>query len=94
MSWTVWKAELQDVGAQIIKVPKGARILSVGKTDSRSCRAAVWFSCDPLQPLIDREILVCVTGGDAPSPFAAHFIGTVVFDRPSGPFVLHVFERF
>jgi hypothetical protein len=91
VSWTVWKAELSSHTTRtIIKVPKGAELLGVS---NQYDTAVIWFACNPLNPLEDREIIRCITGSEAPPPEQARFLGTVQLDRPSGYMVYHFFER-
>jgi hypothetical protein len=70
-------------------MPRGAKILSVGLQDPPFERVHVWYLCDPNEPLEDRLIGLCVTGGDAPD-YKHTFLGTLIYR--SG-FVLHAFER-
>lgn len=93
MSWTIWKAPFDKTGAtrQTVKVPKGAELLSVGHINGQ---AYIWFGCNPLNPLEDRDIAVCTTGGEAPPPEDARFIGTAAFTTASGgAYIFHIFER-
>jgi len=93
MSLTIWKSPLENTPVQVIKMPRGAKILSVGLQVSPSPpfeRPHVWYLCHPDTPLEDRIIGACVTGGDGPDVKHA-FLGTLQFK--SG-YVLHIFERF
>lgn len=88
VSNTIWKFELELTDVQHVKMPAGARILSVDRQTFGS-RAALmlWALVDPSVPAVNRKIGIVGTGNPAPSMDTV-FVGTVVMP----PFVWHVFD--
>lgn len=86
---TIFKYPIEVTDRQIVRMPRGAQILSVQYQGKQLC---IWAQVDDQEPLVDRVVLVCGTGHpmpEAPVGVFLHHIGTV----QDGPYVWHVFER-
>lgn len=69
------------------QMPYGAEILSCGVQGDG---VAVWFKCDPEQPMITRPLTIVGTGHNCPSTL--RFIGTVQHPETVSPLVMHLFD--
>lgn len=73
-----------------IKMPKDAKILSVGRDPSKDL--CVWAQIDTKKEMVKRKILCWGTGWPLEDAFAefpaAEFIGTVT----DGPYMWHIFD--
>ncbi|WP_417459103.1 hypothetical protein [Kordiimonas sp.] len=86
---TIWKYELEITDLQRVAMPKGAKILSVGKQGAYAC---LWAMVDENEDATEERCIEIVGTGNPmhrSMGFARRFIGTVVMT----PFVWHVFER-
>lgn len=91
---TIWKFELLTQGVQLISLPEGAEILSVG-LDPKD-RLCIWAIVSPEPKYTDTgreypkyedvKITVCGTGRPCECP-RSEFIGTVRM----APFMWHIF---
>lgn len=81
---TIWKAHLRPIFRQTVEMPKGAKLLHVGKQGEEMF---VWFMCDPKAETEMRAFEVCGTGHDIPADFT--YVGTVV--TYEGTLVWHIF---
>lgn len=82
----VWKFEFPVADTVEIKMPKGARILSVGTQRER--HICLWALVDTSAPDVARTLYVRGTGHEVVPKIAQHYLGTVM----DGQFVWHVFE--
>ena len=71
---TIWKYQLHQIEKQIIDMPIGSKILSVGSQDGE---LVVWAYVDPDEGLEKHKILTCGTGHDGWHVYNERFIGTV-----------------
>lgn len=86
---TIFKYTLQQHGAAIVPMPKGAQILHVGN----QCDALqLWAMVDAEQPLETRLIRVAFTGEALNDDPRRIYIGTWI--SSGGSIVAHVFEEF
>jgi hypothetical protein len=88
MNKIIWKYELMLNEKQIVKVPKGAQILSLRIQNGIPC---IWALVDPKETENEsRRILIFGTGHDVShsSSTTIKFIDTFLV----GPLVFHVFE--
>ena len=83
----IYKYQLDIEDEQMVQMPVGAQILSVG---SQGDRLTLWASINVLATLIisPRKIMIRGTGNTFVHDPPDQFIGTVIMD----PFVWHVFE--
>lgn len=84
----IWKYVLQMEDEQTIKMPKGAKVLSVQMQNDEIC---VWALVDPAAELENKAFWIIGTG----NPFYldmnfAKYIGTV--QQLGGRLVWHIFE--
>lgn len=85
MRSTIWKATLEVMNEQIIKVPKGAKFLCVMQQHGLAC---LWFRCDPDSEPEPRKIIMRGTGHeDVP---VEGYLGS--FMLHGGLLVFHVFD--
>ena len=84
MSYAIYKYKLDSFGHKI-KVPKGAKILSVGV---QSGDIFIWALVDRYAEPIYRKIMIYGTGHNADTAINEKFIGTVFI----GPLVFHIFD--
>lgn len=83
---TIWKYELtKKIGNQIIHLPGGAEILSVG---SQNDILMIWVDVNPASKHAFYKLFIVETGQNAPE--GGKFLGTVLLDNES--YVLHVFD--
>jgi len=83
----IYKYELKILGFQVLEMPEGSQVLSVGNQRGKVC---LWAMVDPAAPVSLRAFEVFGTGNPMPDDeiLGRKFIGTVIVD----PFVWHVFE--
>lgn len=84
---TIWKTVLALQDTQVVVVPQGSEFLCAREQNDT---LAVWFRCDPTAPKERRTLWICGTGGDAPKPERARYLGTAILRR--GMLVCHVFD--
>lgn len=75
-------------GGVVIKMPEGARVLSVQVQCGSPC---MWALVDDQRPMVDRRFLVVGTGHQIARPEAWEFVGT--FQMMDGLMVWHLFEE-
>jgi len=85
---TIWKYELEITDEQEIKVPKGAKFLSVDFQGNSGC---LWALVDSRKPKVTRTIAIKGTGNPIDPYEDLSFIGT--FQMRKGSLVWHVFEK-
>jgi hypothetical protein len=93
----IWKFEIHAEyalgavtweGRQVIPMPCGAVILSVGLQEGRPM---LWALVNPEAPLDKRTVHIVATGSELGDEFGGRsFIGTLIFG--TGGIILHVFE--
>ena len=83
----IYKYELKIEDYQVLKMPRGAKVLSVGNQRGKVC---LWALCDQDAPVSLRAFEIAGTGNPIAEDRAIErvFIGTVIAE----PFVWHVFE--
>lgn len=81
---TIWKFPLEITGVQEVRLPRGAKIISVANQNGVIC---LWAMVAPDSPLEPRIIFIYGTGHPLPED-SGRFLGSVLQD----PFVWHVFE--
>jgi hypothetical protein len=85
---TIHKYTLQQHGAAIVPMPKGAQMLHVGN----QCDALqLWALVDAEQPLEARRIRVAFTGEAMETDHRRTYLGTWI--SSGGNLVAHVFEE-
>ena len=84
MNRVIWKYTLSP--AILIKIPKGAQLLSVAEQNNNIC---MWALVDPNADLEVREFHIFGTGHDITIK-NLDFVGTALLDN--GSLVSHVFE--
>lgn len=89
--YAVWKfrlpiAENGGFGEMVVRMPKGARVLSVGSPHGGA--PVLWAMVETEARTVERRIKVLPTGEMTDSPAGA-FIGTTI---SAGWVVLHVFD--
>lgn len=83
---TIWKVEV-DVAQDVpIRVPKGARILTLHVQHDRPC---IWFLCDPKAEMVERKIFWYGNGHPVPDR-PGEYLGTILLHN--GTLVFHAFE--
>jgi hypothetical protein len=83
----IYKYELKIEDYQVLQMPKGARVLSVGNQRGKLC---LWAVCDQDAPASLRAFEIFGTGNPISEDRTIErtFIGTAIVE----PFVWHVFE--
>ncbi len=83
----IYKYTLDIVDRQVVRMPRGANILSVGNQRGKVC---LWALCNPDMPFSLRAIEIIGTGNSIPENNTVNrvFVGTAIVE----PFVWHVFE--
>ncbi len=84
---TIWKFLLEVTDTQDVKMPRGARILTVDVQHGTPC---LWALVDGEQPRESRHIQMYGTGHSF-DPVPSDYIGT--FQLSGGSLVFHVFEN-
>lgn len=86
---TIWKFPLKLTDRQMIKMPSGAKLLSV---QMQGDQAMLWAQVDTERTMVQRSIVVYGTGTEMQKSHAdfAEFIDTV--QMGGGALVLHVFD--
>lgn len=85
---TIFKYTLQQHGAAIVPMPKGAQILHVG---NQSDALQLWALVDPESPHEARHIRVAFTGEAMEADPRRCYLGTWI--SGGGNLVAHVFEE-
>lgn len=84
MSRSIYQYPLADDEVQLIEMPVGAKIISVGQQDST---IVLWADIEIDAPSTKRRIFIYGTGW--PIPPHVEYVGTV----PRGLFVWHIFQE-
>lgn len=87
--FSVWKFELAVEDYPVIKMPVGAKVLSVAERGEFGNRLDVWALVDPDAPMQDRRFRVVGTGHPFPDADECRFVGTV---QTRVGLVWHLFE--
>ena len=89
---TIWKFPLTASTVQVVKMPKGAKILSVHLQRGTPCIWALvdWELGEPEAAHVDRLVYLYGTGDLFELPEVAEFVGT--FMTEDGRYVFHVFD--
>lgn len=97
---TIWKFELRETDVQRVRMPAGARLLSVqgqlieewyeGGNARRVTAPMLWAQVDTDAPTVERLIAIVGTGNPAPAvdDEDSIYVGSAI----CGPFVWHVFD--
>ncbi len=80
----IWKYRLEVTDIQILKIPAGARPLSVAMHYEKLC---VWMLVDPSEQVVINRVFSIVGTGHPAYCADETFVGTVL----DGPLVWHVF---
>lgn len=84
---TIYKESLIVDDVQIIRVPKGAKILKVGLQKGHIC---VWYECETDNQYEDRKIYMFGTGHEMPDK-ELRYIGTLILQYDL--LVFHFYEE-
>lgn len=85
---TVWKSNLHiAAGVQDLALPKGAEILTAREQGEN---IAIWYRCDEEAAMEKRRFVVVPTGGTAPTPEGAAYLGQAQME--GGMYIFHIFE--
>lgn len=84
---TIYKFPLEITDSQVIKMPKGSRILSIKQQRNRVC---LWAEVDTSEEIEDVTILCFGTGQVIPSYIKKEFIASLLLY--SGDLVFHFFK--
>lgn len=85
---TVFKFKIEPLTETEVKMPKGARLLSVG---AQGKDVVVWAAVDPDGEYAVRKVLLTGTGFQVSGDFGI-FIGTVQITTDFGEMVFHAFD--
>ncbi len=83
----IWKWTLQLIDLQTIKMPIGAKMLTV---QIQYGNPQLWALCDPEEPTEGRHIAIYGTGNPVPDIVGQQYIAT--FQLCNGELIFHVFE--
>lgn len=87
MDRTIFKYGLDLADTQVIRMPRGAKVLSV---QMQFGNPALWVEVDPSAEVEDRVVIIHGTGHQlATKATAESFVGTIQLD--DGRLVFHVF---
>ena len=84
----IWKYTIDKIGENLIEMPKGSEVLSVGKQDRLP---VIWVLVDPSQPFETRNIVNVFTGRELATAQGGllRFLGTIQIEEHE---VVHIFE--
>lgn len=86
---TIWKYPIEITDEQTIKMPMGARILTVQMQGPQCC---IWALVDPSKPMAERHIRTHGTGHEIPLGITTWaYIGTI--QSHGGALIFHVFAK-
>lgn len=83
---TIWKYQFAVEDEVVLRMPRGATVLSVQTQDGRPC---LWALVDPQKPTVDRRFELYGTGHPVQGLVGKH-VGT--FQMHGGALVFHMFE--
>ena len=84
---TIWKFPLSSMDVNYIKMPEGAKILTVQTQMETPC---IWALVNPTAQMTQRVFRTVGTGHDLPEQNPHNYIGT--FQLMAGQLVFHLFE--
>ena len=87
--FSVWKFELVAADSPVVRMPEGAKVLSVAESGASGYRLLMWALVDPDAPMRDRRFRVLGTGHPFPDAEECRFVGTV---QTHVGLVWHLFE--
>lgn len=86
----IWKVQLKaDIGRQAIKMPRGAKILSVQDQCGNLC---LWAEVDTEEPAETRNIRIYGTGHEVRTRYTSRLEYIATIQLFGGSFVLHIYE--
>ena len=85
---TIHRYELRMMDSQLLNMPRGALLLSVG-VKGGDATESLWAAVDSEEPLVERRVFVVGTGHSMEAAAEAEFVGTAI-DYLRG-LVWHVF---
>lgn len=90
---TIHKQRLNLLDAQVLQLPKGAKILTAQHQPWNTEGAAgphlcIWYECEPAQELEPRAFVILGTGHPIPDTHRLSYIATVQI----GSLVWHIYE--
>lgn len=83
---TIWKAQLELNGTQVIGVPVGAELLCAREQHDSVC---IWFRCDPNEKSKETRTIALIGTGNA-APVGGRYLGTA--SLRGGTLMVHAFE--
>ncbi len=83
---SVWKFPLRDDPEAILRMPKGAQVLSVQVQEGRPM---VWALVDPQEKSVRRKFWIVGTGWNVNPDGLGSFVGTI---QLAGDLVFHIFD--
>jgi len=87
--FSVWKFELGVTDFAVVRMPEGAKVLSMAESGTFKDRLLMWALVDPDAPMQGRGFRVVGTGHPFPDADECRFVATVPTDVG---LVWHVFE--
>ncbi len=84
----IFKYQLKVVGVQMVKMPKGAAVLTVQTQHNNPC---IWAEVDPDAPIVKRRFIMYGTGHPMLSEEVTHYVGT--YQLPQSGLVFHVYTN-
>lgn len=88
MNQRVWKYPIERLTDEFtLRLPEGARILTVQMQYGRPC---LWAQVDSTAPLTTRTFRIVGTGHPVPDGCLLHYLGT--FQMDGGTLVFHLYE--
>jgi hypothetical protein len=89
MKLVIWKWEIPIQSSYTLRLPEGAKILSV-QLQRESC--CLWALCSPGAEMVSREIAIYGTGMAVNIPTGRCPVHISTFQTPGGAIVFHAFE--
>lgn len=84
----VFNTPLDDIVT--VRVPEGAKYLRISRQFEGNDETYLWFLCDPYAKMVDKKILVAMTGKNYDETLMRHHIGTEIYHE--GQLALHFFS--
>jgi hypothetical protein len=84
----IWKFEIKTDDVIKIKMPEGAKILTI---DSQHTIPCIWALCDPIAKVETRKFIILGTGHPIEDTENLKYIGT--YQMYGGDLIFHVFEE-
>jgi hypothetical protein len=83
---TIWKFPLAICHSQVVRMPEGAKVISI---QIQNGEPVVWAEVDTDAPNVFRTFFTFGTGDEMDQAFEGQFVGTYQMDQ--GRFVAHVY---